>query len=330
MHYPFYVDPATRLVTLSAESEDAVIALPVLSDGSDGRWRWGRSTAEVRLDELVARQVGSERRWDVFQIDWLDRDGVQRRVVPKTVWEGSEFANEAGTLQIKNLLGDRVFDNPKPTGLMQRILEYSARKDDLILDFFAGSGTMAHAVLEANAKDGGHRRYICVNLPEPTPADSVARSSGYETVSDITWARIRAAMETVNGANRQGLRTFALGESHFVSPEDQSDGDLFLTSLTIKDGDVEMHSIAAEVLLREGVRLDVPWNVAAAGDAQVVVADGVAVVLTRNNEVEIVREAIDLNPRVLVFLEDGFEGNDSVKANAFFACRQAGITMKTI
>ena len=151
MYYPFYVSQTEGSVTLVQDPEHTIEVVPRLSDGSDGYWRWGYSTAETRLGELKGRQVGKERRWDVFQVDYLERDGQQRRATPKTVWEGPEFANEAGGREVKKLLGGKVFDNPKPVGLLTRILEYSVGQDDLVLDFFAGSGTTGHAVLAAQS-----------------------------------------------------------------------------------------------------------------------------------------------------------------------------------
>ena len=158
MFYPFYVDLKSGSVDIQASPNHTVEVFPHLSDGTEGRWRWGRETAGSRLSELMGRRVGATQRWDIFQIDALSRDGTERRAVPKTIWDGSEMANEAGTLELRQLMGARLFDTPKPTGLIRRILEHSVGSDDLILDFFAGSGSTAHAVALMNADDGGQRR----------------------------------------------------------------------------------------------------------------------------------------------------------------------------
>lgn len=329
MYYPFYVSEATGSVTLMPDSEHTTEVLPRLSDGSDGRWRWGSSTAAARLDELKGRPVGKERRWDVFQVDSLERDGEQRRATPKTVWDGSEFANEAGGLEVKKLLGGRVFDNPKPVALLKQILEYSVGRDDLVLDFFAGSGTTAHAALALNRADGGRRRCISVNLPEPTPIDSDARRAGYATVSEITYARLRAAMDENN--DDQGLRVFTLGSSCFEAAiSTEAESLLSLSESTLVDPDVRIDAVASEVLVKEGIRLDAPWQCAEAAAAPTVEADGVVIVLARNLENDTVDIALSGRPRVLVFLEDAFAGKDAVKVNAFTQARELGITMKTV
>ena len=328
LFYPFFVNVADGSITVAKDDLHSLEVLPRFPDGRDGNWRWGKSTAETRLEDLVARQVGPEKRWDIFQKDWLVRDGEVRRATPKTVWMGSEFENGAGTAQIKSMFGERIFDTPKPVALIAQILEMSTEGSDLVLDFFAGSGTTAAAVAQVNAADGGARRCISVNLPEPTPEDSVAARAGYLKVSDITWARIRGVMEGDSAAANQGLRTLALSESNFGEP---TRGDeLTLTTTTLASAEFVAYAVAQEVLLKEGVRLDVPWIWSTADSADVVSADGVAIVLTMDLTDVVVKEVLAAEPRVVVFLEDGFKDNDSVKANAFFACQQSGITMKTV
>jgi adenine-specific DNA-methyltransferase len=202
--------------------------------------------------------------------------------------------------------------------------------EDVALDFFAGSGTTAHAVMLENEEDGGSRRCISVNLPEPIDESSVAGSAGFRTVADITRARILSGMKTFESAMQQGLRTFELRESHFYSPADSPDDLLNLSPRTIKDDEIDMDAVAGEVLLSEGVALDVVWERHRARGVEVIVADGVAVVLSLDISDDLVNEALGLEPRVLVFLEDGFAGKDSVKANAFTNARNLGITMKTV
>jgi len=301
--------------------------LPRLSDGADGRWRWGRDTAQSRINELMARQVGPTRRWDAFQIDALERDGAERRAIPKTVWDGPEVANEAGTLELRKLMGKRIFDTPKPTGLIRQILEHTVSDDALILDFFAGSGSTAHAVALMNAADGGTRRVISVNIQEPTPEASDARKHGYQAVSDITRDRLAAVMETVPGAQAQGLRTYRLGHSNFRGAVASDELDLSVSTLAWEETDWQ--AIAAEVLLKEGIALDENWDRINIGDTEVVVAGGVAVVLSDKSDDTLVEAVLQLKTRVVVFMEDGFAGADAVKANAFTNAKNAGITMKT-
>jgi adenine-specific DNA-methyltransferase len=250
-------------------------------------------------------------------------------LTPSTVQRWGTQGSASGAQA--EILGAGVFDLPKPVALVQDVVSWCTHGSDLVLDFFAGSGTTAHAVALQNAADGARRRFICVNLPEPTPAGSPARSAGFETVSAITERRIRKVMETVEGASDTGLRVQRLASSNFRDATSSDPEELFdLRESTLVDGEHVMEYIAQEVLLKEGVRLDATWERHKAADAPVIVAEGVAVVMSLDLTEEIADAALALNPKVVVFLEDGFAGADAVKANAFTNAKNAGIVMKTV
>ena len=329
MYFPLYVDPDTGDVRTESDARNFIEVLPMFPDGREGCWRWGQDTALERATELIARRVGSDNHWDIFQKDYLERDGVERRAVPKTVWTGPEFDNGRGTAEIKALLGGRVFDAPKPTSLITRMLEYATKGSDLVLDFFAGSGSTAHAVSLQNRSDGGHRRCISVNLPEETAEGTEARKAGYETVSAITHARLNKVIEMVEGARVMGLRTLVLNASNFEESE-AAEGEFDLRVSTLASPSPDWEAVTAEALLKEGVTLDEKWERHSMPGAEIIVANGVAVVLSTQVNDAVVARAFDLNTPVVVFLEDGFAGADSVKANAFTNAKNLGITMKTI
>jgi len=216
MYYPIYVDPGSRSVSLSPHDAYTEEVLPRLSDGADGCWRWGIDTVAQRLDELCGARVGGKR-WDVFQIDYAETAEGTKRIIPKTVWTGPEFANESGTLEVKRLLGKGAFSNPKPIGLVTYMLEQATGPTDIVLDFFAGSGTTGHAVMVQNAADGGSRRHILVQLPEPV------NNPEYPTIAAITRERIRRAARVLNSEQTtldsveqdRGFRAFRLTSSNF-------------------------------------------------------------------------------------------------------------------
>ena len=162
MWYPFYYHETTRQLSVDYIS-DATEIYPRLSDGSDGRWRWGIETARQRIDELTAQIVKGRNEYDIFQKDYLPDSGA-KRVKPKSFWSGAEFSAEAGTLEVKAILGKGVFETPKSTGIIEYCLQQATSSDSLVLDSFAGSGTTAHAVLNINKADGGNRRFILVEM----------------------------------------------------------------------------------------------------------------------------------------------------------------------
>ncbi|HHE9450626.1 site-specific DNA-methyltransferase [Haemophilus influenzae] len=110
-------------------------------------------------------------------------------ILNRTLTENMGMTKE-GTKEITDLFGHKVFTFPKPSQLIKFFVSISSKPSDLILDFFAGSGTTAHAVMQLNAEDNGNRKFICVQLPEPTNEKSEAYKAGYKTIFDITKARI--------------------------------------------------------------------------------------------------------------------------------------------
>ena len=129
---------------------------------------------------------------------------VRQGVVPETIWPHSDCGhNQEGTQTFKGLFdGSGVeFTNPKPPRLVQRMLSLSTSKDgaDIVLDFFAGSGTTAQAVLELNKEDGGNRKFILVQLPEPTGRED------YKTIADITKERVRRVIQKISRGEEEGL-----------------------------------------------------------------------------------------------------------------------------
>lgn len=223
-----------------------------------------------------------------------------------------------------------IFDFPKPERLIQYLISVFTDADDLVMDFFAGSGSTAHGVALQNAQDGGSRRYLLVNIPEPTRVGSDARAAGFAAVSDITYKRICAVRTSTIRASETGLRAFRLQDSNFIHSEVGSAEMLALNESTLVSSEPDMDAIAEEVLLKEGVRLDVEWDRRHAGGADVVIAGGVAVALTTDITAEVVAEVLALGPTVAVFIEDGFAGRDAVKTNAFTNAKQRGIKMKTV
>lgn len=128
------------------------------------------------------------------------------------------FMNQVGTKELKDLLDKEVFDNPKPVEYIKSLIKYSTNENDIILDFFAGSGTTAHAVMELNQDDEkdskiGNRKYILVQLPEATEKNSEAFKNNYKKISDITKARIKKVIKNLD--YKDGFKSYKLDSSNF-------------------------------------------------------------------------------------------------------------------
>ena len=219
LRYPFYVDVDnvdengfSRVSTIPIDGWTKV--LPSIVDGLESVWRWGKETAEKNKDELVAIK-GKDGEIRIFK---KDRDLT---TLPKTVWFDKELNSIVGTREVANIVGKGLFDFPKPLSLLNRIIEIGANDDSIILDFFSGSATTAHAVMQLNAEEREslelrmesldrndpeyesklkalksqlpNRRFIMVQLPEETDEKSEAYKAGYKNICEIGKERIRRA-----------------------------------------------------------------------------------------------------------------------------------------
>ena len=135
-----------------------------------GTWRWGQDTAIAQKTYIHPRYMPNKQQWSLFEWEYLDERGAAK---PTTLWDFKDVNSERGTEVFIKYLGFKKedFPNPKPVGTIQRILQITTAGDDIILDSFAGSGTTAHAVLNMNKVDGGHRKFILVEMMDY--ADSI-------------------------------------------------------------------------------------------------------------------------------------------------------------
>lgn len=196
MHFSLWGDPLTgevRTVPFGA----AVEVLPVFGDGAPAVWRWSAPRVDERPGDLLCRRVrGREgERVDVFQKDWLEPG---RRKKLRTVWLAEEVGStDTAVAELKALVG-HVFESPKPTGLLRRLLA-TMPPDCRVLDPFAGSGTTGHAVALANAADGGTRTCLSIESDAPVRPGSNADRAGLATMADITRLRLEAVARVVGG-----------------------------------------------------------------------------------------------------------------------------------
>jgi adenine-specific DNA-methyltransferase len=191
-----------------------------------------------------------------------------RGLTPINFWDYEYAGNtDNGSAELYDLMQSKVFDFPKPVKLLRRILEHATDKDSLVLDFFSGSATTAHAVMQQNADDGGHRKFIMVQWPEKTPDDSEAAKAGYKNICEIGKERIRRAGKKIKEENPNakdldtGFRVFKCDESNYkdvaFSPKDYSQESLDLFVDNIKDGRSDL-DLLFDCMLRWGVELSMP------------------------------------------------------------------------
>ena len=249
--------------------------------------------------------------------------------VPST-WLSAELVGAAtnGSKELQALFGGEApFDTPKPTTLIRKILQLAMRDDGIVLDFFAGSGTTGHAVLLENLEKSKKIKFVLVNIDEATGEGSTAKRLGYQKVSDVTKKRLSLAARAC-GASEAG--NYLLTGSSFHEHQLAQNDELFgLREKTLQPDSIS-EKVAAELFLKMGIRFGNKIARHAIVGGEVFLSSGVAVVICVNLPETIVSGITDLQPHTVVFLEDAFVGKDSLKANAFFALKNAGIVMKTV
>ena len=242
--------------------------------------------------------------------------------------------NRATTKNVADLFeGRKVFDNPKPTSVLKRVIDYVTNADSLILDFFSGSASSAHAVMQLNAEDGGNRRYIMVQLPEETEAGSEAYKAGYKNICEIGKERIRRAGRKIKEEVGEkattldtGFRVFKCEDSFmnavYFSPAELQQQDLFAQISNIKDGTSDL-SMLFGCMLDWGVQLSLPLSTfEVAGKTIYNVNDGDLVACFNENVNEDAISAIaELNPLRVVFRDSCF-GDAPLKMNLFELFKQ--------
>jgi len=271
---------------------------------------------------------------------------VQQGRVPTTWWPFTEAGhNDAANKELKALFKIKApFDTPKPTTLIDQMLKISSSEEDIILDFFAGSCTTAHAVLALNKEDGGNRKFICVQLPEKCDESSEAFKAGYKTIAEIGKERIRRVIKKIkeeqegkldlegNSERDLGFKVFNLKESNFkiwrtnIETEEEllSQMELHLDPL---DENAKIEDVLYELLLKSGVP---PTANIKNEKGYVLVNDNeVAFMLERADE-KIIKQILAAKPKKVFTLDRLFKDNDKLKTNTALQMKDAGIEFKVI
>lgn len=254
---------------------------------------------------------------------------VQDGRTPNTLWLAEEVGhNQTATREVKTIFDDKkFFDFPKPVAYIQQFVQVSSNKDSVVLDFFSGSATTAHAVMQLNAEDGGHRKFIMVQLPEKTDEKSEAYKAGYKNICEIGKERIRRAGRKIKedaGLTAPadldiGFRCLRLDESNmkpvYYTPDEVGQQDLFSLVDNVKP-DRTPEDLLFQVMLDLGVLLSSPIEVKEiAGKKVFNVADGFLLACFDHDVTEETVKAIaQMKPYYAVF-RDSSMANDSVATN---------------
>jgi len=317
-------------------------------------WRWSRNKFEWGLKNgYILFKKNSQGQWIVYTKQYLNADNegniFDRTQRPSSVIDS--FSTTQASKGIRKLFdGTDFFDYTKPVALIKQLLSVGSEKDSIVLDFFAGSGTTANAVLELNAEDDGYRKHIQIQLPEPTDLKSEAYKAGYRTIADIAKERIRRAGKKIQEdyadkiAQRTtpldtGFRVYKLAPSNFVQwDENKAKDDIQQSVLDFaanKKPDAAPESLLTEIMLQ--ARMPLSANIEKrdlqSGGWVYVVDGGNLISFVANEQITEAQanEIADLAPAKLIVLDSAFNGNNALKINVANICKEKFIKeFKTI
>ncbi len=317
---------------------------PMLNDKEEGCWRWGKDTMKLNIEKGMVEFKKKDNKWIAYEKIYEPLEGEEKTKLYSTVID--DIANSTGAKLLKLLFEDvKIFDYPKPSDLISKILQIGkAEKNSIILDFFSGSATTAHAVMQLNAEDGGNRKYIMVQLPEPCDEKSEAYKAGYKNICEIGKERIRRAGakikldESLPLENREKLdidfKVFKLDSSNIKEWDSETEDlkqSLFDSIDNIKSDRTPL-DVLYEIILKYGLELTVPieenkYFYSIGGGTLLINLDKEINMEVIDSICEEYRNLLEIDEdfKTTVVLRDSAFKNDVEKTNAMKKLEQAGI-----
>lgn len=332
LFFPIYYNPRTKEISLenTTKNNEFVEIIPKLRDGSLGRWRWSKSKVSNEVNQLVCREVKREDKYeyDIFQKDYLKNEN---RTKHKDFWIETEINYDRSSEEIRSMFTEKIFDYAKPLYLIQKLINTIVLKDDnsIIMDFFSGSATTAHAVMQLNAEDGGNRKFIMVQTDkERCDEKSEAFKAGYKNICEIGKERIRRAGKKIIDENPDkadsldiGFRTFKLDSTNmkdvYYSAGDYTQNLLDSLESNIKSDRTDLDLLFG-CLLEWGLPLSMPYKSEVIDGCTVhIYNDGDLIAcFDENISDEVIKTIANRKPLHAVFRDSSFKNSPS-KINSF-------------
>lgn len=328
----------TQPLASTSKGARANLMYPIFHEGNEiyppkgGRWIWSKEKFEqaYKNNEIVINRT--KEGWSVRFKQYLkDENGVMRKGTQLSMI--TNVFNQEGTKEFANLMGDkRFFDFPKPVELIRQLLKLEINglsgESAIILDFFSGSATTAHAVMQLNAEDGGHRKFIMVQLPEKCDEASEAYKAGYKTICEIGKERIRRAGEKIKSESPMttqdldvGFRVLKLDDTNmkdvYYAPDDYDQGMLAGLESNIKDDRTDLDLLFG-CLIDWGLPLSLPYSSEQIDGCTVHTYNGGDLIacFDANIPESVVKEIAQRRPLRAVFRDSGFASSPE-KINVF-------------
>ncbi|MCA0235866.1 MAG: site-specific DNA-methyltransferase [Bacteroidetes bacterium] len=321
---------------------------PQKENGELGNWRWELNTALKNKKYLLPKFMPNKKVWSVFEKDYFS---PEKRIKPTSSWTDKVFNSERGSEQFIELgFKKEIFPKPKPIGLIKKILEFTIRSEDsdsIILDFFAGSCSTAHGVMEYNAENETEIKYICVQLPEKTEEDDDAFKEGYKTIADISKERIRRVIAKIKKEQKEnktlfserqkpqdlGFKVFKLQKSNFniwnagVEKTPEAIQQQLFSHVAHISPEAEQEAILYELLLKSGFEVTTSIEqMSIEGKKVFSIAEGeLLICLEKQLTHEVIKAIAERKPTRVICLDEGFQDNDQLKTNAVQMMKSKGV-----
>lgn len=349
LFYPIYANPKVSdkdgfsPVSLVKNENYNVEILPLNSEKKESCWRWGQKKciSNINQNTLESNLVAKKKGDGSFGIYEKYRKTTYK---PKSIWDDNSFLTETGTVELRELGFENIFDFPKPVALEKQILNLSIEDDDIVLDFFAGSGTTAQANIELNKEDGCNRKFILVQLPELCDENSEAYKAGYKTIADISRERIRRVIKKIekeksekpdmfdDGKLDLGFKVFKLSTSNFKIwkgneiTEENLETQLDTFTNPVREGS-KKENMLYELILKAGYLLT---DKVEAKEKYYSVNDGDLIIALEVMNQKLIDTIISAKPKKVITLDTLFTANDQLKTNTVLQMRDAEIDFKMI
>lgn len=289
---------------------------------NDGwRWMWSKSKVEwgIKNGYIVVKK-GQDGKWNVYNKVYAKVDNEGNKIIRTKLYRNhigfeENILNIQANYEMKRLFDKAYFSFPKPTTLLKYLLNMFNLENEIILDFFAGSATTAHAVMQLNAEDGGNRKYIMVQLPEPCDENSEAYKAGYKNIAEIAKGRIRRAGKKIKeetGADIDyGFRVYKVDSSNmkdvYYTPDKLDQNILDELESNIKEDRTGL-DLLTQVILEAGLELSLPIETKQISGKEVYFVAGNSLVacFDENIDEELIKQIAKLEPLKVVFRDSSF------------------------
>lgn len=331
-------------VSLEKSSDYNIEIKPYNSLGKESVWRWGKikSSENIVLGDICKSQIVAKPKKDG---GWTICEKNRKMTTKvKSIWDESEIRTEDGTRMIRKIFEFTPFDHPKSLEFIKRIIEMSGN-EGIILDFFSGSSTTAHATMQLNAEDGGNRKFIMVQLPELCDEKSEAYKNGYKTICDIGKERIRRAGEKIKEENKdkEGIENLDIGfkafrvsdtnirwisdaikcndgieEKEIITQEEMRNNESYKDRLDFNPWFTDLDVVYEMMLKRQDIELtEKIEKLSYIGDRTYLVGYTILVCLEENITEEMVRKISEIETSLswIVFRDSAFEDDINLKTN---------------